>query len=74
MTLLRLFLWLIIFYLIVRTVRNVMKIFSTQNKNTPQNEVKRQKQSKYRIEKEDVIDAHFEEIETKKNENTKNNP
>jgi hypothetical protein len=63
MSLLRLILWSLIFYLIFNTARNVLRFLSSSKPQKDHNEVKQQKHAKYNIEKEDVIDAHFEEIE-----------
>jgi len=37
------------------------------------NEIKQQKKKKYKIEREDVIDAHFEEIDPTKSDKQKEN-
>jgi len=50
-----------------------MKILSSSKPKNGSNEIKQQKKSKYKIEKEDVIDAHFEEIDSTKSDKQKEN-
>ncbi len=73
MSLLRLILWSLIFYLIFNTARNVLRFLSSNRTQKNPDEVKQQKQGKYKIEKEDVIDAHFEEIDQEKSDKQKEN-
>lgn len=73
MSLLRLILWATIFYLIFNTARNVLRFLSSNKPQKEQNEVKQNKQGKYKIEKDDVIDAHFEEIDQEKSDKQKEN-
>lgn len=73
MSLLRLILWSLIFYLIFNTARNVLRFLSSNRTQKNPDEVKQQKQGKYKIEKEDVIDAHFEEIDQDKSDKQKEN-
>jgi len=70
MTLLRFILWSLIFYLVFRTIKNVMS-FLTSNKNNPPAKKVNTTASKYKIDKEDVIEAHFEELDSTKSENPK---
>jgi len=69
MALLRFILYSIIFYVVVKTIRSVMNYLSP-NKNKPRNNVNTAP-SKYKIDKEDVIEAHFEELDSEKSENSK---
>ena len=73
MTPLKLILYAILIYLVYNTARNVMKFLTSSQPKNSSNEIKKQKKSKYRIEKEDVIDAHFEEIDSTKSDKTKEN-
>lgn len=73
MSLLRLILWSLIFYLIFNTARNVLRFLSSNKPPKDLGEVKQQRQGKYKIEKEDVIDAHFEEIDQEKSDKQKEN-
>ena len=72
MSLLRIILWSILIYLFYNMAKNVLKFFYSKPKNES-NEIKKQKKSKYQIEKEDVIDAHFEEIDPTKSDKQKEN-
>lgn len=72
MSLLRIILWSILIYLFYNMAKNVLKFFYSKPKNDS-NEIKKQKKSKYQIEKEDVIDAHFEEIDPTKSDKQKEN-
>lgn len=73
MSLLRLILWSLIFYLIIRTIKNVMN-FLAPNKNNPPKKDVNTTSSKYKIDKEDVIEAHFEDLNSAKSENPKEKP
>jgi len=70
MSLLRFILWSLIFYLVLRTIKNVMN-FLSPNKNNPPKKNVNTTPSKYKIDKEDVIEAHFEELDSTKSENPK---
>lgn len=73
MSLLRIILWLIIIYLIYNTVKNVYRFLTSSQPKSNSNEIKQQKKTKYKIEREDVIDAHFEEIDPTKSDKQKEN-
>ncbi len=73
MSLLQIILWSILIYLLFKTAKNVMKFLTSSQPKNSSNEIKKQKKSKYSIEKEDVIDAHFEEIDSTKSGKTKEN-
>lgn len=73
MTLFQAILWSILIYLLFNTIRNVMKFLSPGPPKTNSNEIKKQKKSKYQIEKDDVIEAHFEEIDSAKSDKSKDN-
>lgn len=72
MSFLRIILWGLLFYLVIKTAKNVIQLF-TANK-TPESKKSTFKayRSKYNIKKEDVIDAEYEEIKNSENDNSKN--
>lgn len=70
MSLFKLIFWGIVIYLIVKFLKGVFSISGAYNKKNGQKETP-VKQSKYLVKKEDVIDAHFEEIKTEENKNSK---
>ena len=72
MSLLRLILWSLVFYVIYKTVANVFKFFAASPGNSDKPNIV-QKPSKYNIGKDDVIDANFEEINSNKKEKPKDN-
>jgi hypothetical protein len=61
MGLTKLIIWALLFYLVYRIIGNVMKVVRGYNAKT-ENEIKQNKNSKYNIKSDDVIEAHFEEI------------
>ncbi|PKL81900.1 MAG: hypothetical protein CVV24_12895 [Ignavibacteriae bacterium HGW-Ignavibacteriae-3] len=73
MNLIRIILWAVIIYLIFSTIRNLFRYLSSAGKSGKNGETKKKKQGKYKIEKEDVIEAHFEEIDPSKSDNQKDN-
>lgn len=73
MSLLRIILWSIIIYLLYNTAKNVLRFLISSKPKSDSNEIKQQKKTKYKIEKEDVIDAHFEEIDSSKSDKQKDN-
>ena len=73
LSLLRILIWGIIFYLIYRVAVSVMKIF-TDNKRAEREKVdESERKSKYNIDKKDIIDADFEDIKSGDKENSKDN-
>ncbi len=72
MSFLRIILWGLLFYLVLKTARNVMKLFSTNNKPEAKKSTFKAYRSKYNIKKEDVIDAEYEEIKNSEPDNSKN--
>ena len=62
--------WLLLFYIVSRIVSNVMKVVRGYNAQKSA-EVKPPKQSKYSIKNDDVIEAKFEDIDSKKTPNQK---
>ncbi len=72
MSLFRLIFLGIIVYLIMKFFKGVFNVSAAYNKKSMQKE-NHVKQSKYLIKKEDVIEAHFEEIKTEKSDNPKDN-
>jgi hypothetical protein len=72
MSFIRFVIWTLLFFLVYRIIGNVMKVVRGYNAKT-KNEVKPNKNSKYQIKKDDVIDAHFEEINSKNSDKSKEN-
>jgi hypothetical protein len=72
MSLLRFILWSLVFYVIYKTVANIFKFFSAAPQSSSAPNVS-SKPSKYNIGKEDVIEAHFEDIDSNKSEQPKEN-
>ena len=50
-----------------------MKYLSPSGNKGASDEAKEEKKSKYQIDKEDIIDAHFEEIDQKKSDKPNEN-
>lgn len=67
---LRLMIWLLLLYVVARTAGNVMKVVRGYNAKKS-GEVKPPKQPKYTIRNDDVIDAKFEDIDSKNHSNQK---
>ena len=61
-----------LFYIVYRISSNVMKVVRAYNAKN-ENEIKESTKSKYNIKKDDVIEAHFEEINPTKSDNSKDN-
>jgi hypothetical protein len=55
---------------VIKTIKNVMNYLSS-DKNNPSKKNVDTTHSKYKIDKEDVIEAHFEELDSAKSENPK---
>ena len=62
---LRMILWAFLFYVVFKTMKNLTDALRASPKTQDVNEKKKKSQTKYRIEKEDVIDAYFEDIDSK---------
>jgi len=62
---LRLILWAFLFYVVFKTLKNLTIALHASPKTTDAGGSKKNSQTKYRIEKEDVIDASFEDIDFK---------
>jgi hypothetical protein len=73
MSLLRIILWSLLIYLFYNTAKNVFRYLTSSQPKKNSNEIKQQKKTKYKIEREDVIDAHFEEIDPTKSDKQKEN-
>lgn len=73
MSLLKIILWAIIIYLVYNTAKNVMKYLAPGSSKSDSVKVKQKKKAKYNIEREDIIDAHFEEINPEKSDKQKKN-
>ncbi len=69
-TLLRIIIWSIIFYVVYRLAVSVMKIF-TDTKREEREKVKAEQKSKFNIDKKDIIEASFEELNTGDKEKSK---
>ena len=72
MSMARLIIWILLFYIVYRIANNVMKIVRGYNSKT-EAEKKEHKKTKYNIAKDDVIEAHFEDINTNKSDKSKEN-
>jgi len=57
---LRIIIWGLVFYIIYKTAVRVMKIFAETNKSEVIDD--QSKKSKYKIKKDDIIEAKFEDI------------
>lgn len=62
MSFIRLIIWLILFYFLYKLAKNILKYFVQES--TPKNIVKRPKKNNLKIDKNDIIDAKFEEIKS----------
>lgn len=74
MGLLRILLWALLFYLVLKTAKNIMSIFASNKNSEKKNNTFRPYKSKYNIRKEDVIDAEYEEINNNGTDNSKKRP
>jgi hypothetical protein len=69
--LLRIILFIILGYLIVRFLRYLKNIFlNPNNQNNPAHDIREQKKEKIKINKDDIIDADFEELDSKKQDSS----
>ena len=68
---LRLILWAFLFYVVFKTLKNLAVALHASPKTADAGPSKKKSQSKYKIEKEDVIDASFEDIDSKTNDMSK---
>lgn len=57
---LRILIWALIFYLVYKTASRLMRVFIDNAKSEQVED--NSKKSKYKIKKDDIIDAQFEEI------------
>jgi hypothetical protein len=62
---LRLILWAFLFYVIFKTLKNLSVALHASPKTPDSGGSKKNSQAKYRIEKDDIIDAYFEDIDSK---------
>jgi len=58
-------LWAFLFYVVIKTLKNLSVALRPSPKTRDGIVDQKKSQNKYRIEKEDVIDAYFEDIDTK---------
>jgi len=68
---LRIILWAFLFYVVFKTLKNLTVALHSSPKAPDMGSSKKKSQSKYKIEKEDVIDAYFEDIDSKTNDKSK---
>lgn len=62
MSIIRIIIWLVLFYFIYKLAKNILKFFILDS--SPKNVVNRpSKKDKIKIDKNDIIEANFEEIE-----------
>lgn len=66
MSVLRLIVWGLIFYIVFSIVKGVSKVLKAGNANDTLKQPKQDKKSKLNIDKKDIIEAEFEEVKTTK--------
>ncbi len=64
MSLLRLIIWGLIFYIVSKVIRNVMQVLKNDDTRESVNPPKRNVNSKINIDKKDIIEAQFEELKS----------
>lgn len=67
-SLLRAIIWIVLFFLIFRIIRMIIKAVSAEVKNE---NLSKKKESNYRIKEEDIIEAKFEELKPNVKDNSK---
>lgn len=68
--LLRAIIWILLFILAYRAVKYILKIMSGGNEKNQPNINSKQKSGKININKDDIIEADFEEIKDNKKDNS----
>lgn len=71
MGIIRIILWALLFYLILRTAKNIINIITSNKVGEKKSSTFKPYKSKYNIRKEDVIDAEYEEINNNGKDNSK---
>jgi hypothetical protein len=66
LSLLRLIIWGLIFYIVTKVVRSVSQILRSQTNKEPLRQPKQNVESKLSIDKKDIIEAEFEEVKSNK--------
>lgn len=72
MGLLRIILWALLFYLVLKTAKNIIDIFASNKAGEKKTSSFKPYKSKYNIRKEDVIDAEYEDLTNNGKDNAKN--
>lgn len=72
MGLLRIILWGLLFYLVIRTAKNILNLITGGKYGEKPRSTFKAYKSKYNIKKEDVIDAEYEDIKNSEADNFKN--
>jgi len=67
----RIIFWSLVFYFALKAIKYIVRYFSIASKQNHERSVRENKNSKYKINKEDIIEAEFEDITTPKKENSK---
>ena len=67
----RILFWSLIFYIFLKAIKYVVRYFAIAGKKKYENSVSENKNSKYKIDKDDIIEAEFEDITTPEKEYSK---
>lgn len=73
MTLIRFFLFFILFWIIIKAIKFLIRAFTTPRNDNQKPKVNNTSQKKYEINKKDIIEAEFEEIKESSADNTNSN-
>ncbi len=73
MGLFRFIVYSLIFYVVLSMIRGVFRFLSAPESSKENPGLKVKKGTKYKIDKADVIEAHFEELDAPKSKNQKEN-
>ena len=68
---LRIIFWSLVFYIALKTIKYIVRYFTIASKQKHERTVSENKSSKYKIDKEDIIEAEFEDITTPEKEDSK---
>lgn len=66
MSLLRIIIWGLIFYIIMKVVRSISSAFKVSETSSATKTTSHSSESKSSIDKKDIIEAEFEEVRTEK--------
>jgi len=73
MGLIRFIIWALFFYIIFRLARTILRVFtSPKNQGNERSNVNEPQKKKTKINKNDIIDAEFEEIKDKEKDSSQN--